>query len=136
MIPSYVWAEKKFNEFNNAIFKGRLLKPVINITDFCFCDGEFCYGSYEYALKTNWLGKITGVQNAGTITLNKSYDLTERRWEGVLLHEMVHMYVYTVLLKNPKDPHGPEFMNIANKIQAQGWNVLDETYINPKPLIS
>ena len=137
MIPSVKWIAKNFDRFNREYFGSRLEKPEFRCAPVCFAGGQECYATYDYNLDINFWGKVRRAITPGIITFSTKYSLPEAFCQGTLLHEMAHMYVYTVMLKFPKDPHGKEFQSIAGRIASDGWDVLEESVTKPpKELIN
>jgi hypothetical protein len=61
----------------------------------------------------------------GTLYLNGNYDREENDLIGTLLHEMIHMYINTVMLKYPLNPHGKDFSAFASRLNQDGWNIME-----------
>ena len=125
MVPTIPWVRSKFDTYNKKYFGGRLPTPEFKI---CPLGGE--WGRYDLnARYYKGNRKIFEVKGTGTLSLTSDFDRTENAIVNTLLHEMIHEYVYLILRVYPKDEHGEEFMNIANKINADGWEVEEVTFM-------
>jgi hypothetical protein len=62
-------------------------------------------------------------EGTGTLMLNGNFSRSEKSLQETLIHEMIHMYINTVLKIYPRNPHGDEFYRIANNINRDGWNI-------------
>ena len=115
------WTEHAFDLYNEKYFQGKLSKPKIVLE----CDPRY-FGYYRpHAAFDKWSRKITRVFSPGTLYLNAKYaNRSEKQWVETLLHEMIHMYLYTVKKIYPKKDHGKEFTEMAARLNsAGGWNI-------------
>lgn len=97
--------KQNFDFFNKKYFGGQLRAPRFSVND---CP-EDLWGCYDSA--TNKL------------SLTQLYSRKEHAIQETMIHEMIHMFIITVKGVNPWFEHGPMFYSIANKINADGWNI-------------
>lgn len=119
------WMIQAFDYYNTKYFGGQLARPnLIAAQDCRDGNGSECWGHFDFAAnmdrRTRKLYNIQG----GTLYLWTKYDRKEISFITTLLHEMIHDYIYTIEQIYPKQEHGPEFMALANKINAsEGTNI-------------
>lgn len=118
MKPTLEWMKMKFEYFNKKYFGNKLETPRFSLE----CRKGH-WGYYSANNPYNVLTRNVELKDLGTIHLNGSVSRTESDLIGTLLHEMIHMYIMTVLKKYPKNQHGKEFVSIANVINKDGWNI-------------
>ena len=111
MIATIPYIEKKFEEFNQQMFAGKLPKIPIVLSDAksfigqCVCkkrrgkDGKVEY--YDFKLR-----------------INTRLDLPEKEVEDTLIHEMIHYYIGVNRLEDMSS-HGPLFVHIMNTINER-----------------
>lgn len=128
MVPTIPWMRDKFAAFNSQYFGGRLPTPELAVEPLNQEWGKYDVEAYFY--KNN--RKIFRVDNNGKITLTSSFDRDEDAIIATLLHEMIHEYVYLILRVYPENPHGQEFMSIANQMIADGWDIEEVTFRTDK----
>lgn len=59
-----------------------------------------------------------------TIKVTKYYDLPEREYQNVLLHEMIHYYIAYQRIKDTS-AHGQVFRAMMNELNSRhGWNIM------------
>ena len=109
MKVSIDFLKRNFDRFNKEIFKDQL--PPITLA-ICNTRGKMGYFLTE-TLKDRRTG-ISSVQSL-SIRLSSCFDLPEEEWEDVLIHEMMHYYIYTKNLKD-SSPHGVLFKKLMNGI--------------------
>lgn len=105
--------EKRFNEYNQLYFKGELGKCLIS---YLYIDG---FGKYTYNPKVK--GSIKS-----RIIISKSVTWTEEALRDTLIHEMIHMYVRTVIGKRIDGllGHGCAFKKECRRIKKNfGINI-------------
>ena len=123
MIPTVQWLQQKFSVFNQKYFNGELPTPRFALKKL-----NGMWGGYDLAIDYDYkTRKIKRRKDNGTIVINSSYERTPKSWANTLLHEMAHEYVYIVMGVYPADKHGKEFMSVASKINADGWNIAAAT---------
>lgn len=90
--------------------------------------------------RVNYLGKaynsnskFPSSKDPMKIRLNFNYNMIELEWKNVLLHEMIHIWEYTM---GYKGGHGKNFQRKAKEINKYGWgittcykNILEEAAI-------
>jgi len=125
MVPTEEWVEENFFKYNRIYFNGELPTPRIIVSEDCTYNGEDCFGYYSlFGCRFDKINrKIISLRNNGTLCISSKYDRPEKDIIGTLLHEMIHVYVNLCLLVYPKNPHGKEFTKMANKINADGWDI-------------
>lgn len=119
MIPTVPWLREKFTEYNAKYFGNKLPVPQFRIERM-----SDRFGNYFLDARFNKSNRrIFNVNGTGVLTLTSQFDRPERSVTNTLLHEMTHEYVYLVMGICPQDRHGREFMSIANRINADGWQI-------------
>lgn len=132
MVPTIEWMNKYFNLFNKKYFGNKLRKPKLIIG----CPNGY-WGYLEYNLEYNRVTRsITNVTGIPKLMLTDKYDRDEKDVANTMLHEMVHLYIYSILKKYPFQQHGTIFQTIASKLNSEGWNITEENEIKPtdKPI--
>lgn len=104
-------------------FEGKLIEPT-----FAVGRSRTRLGSLSWKVRSRHL---FGVKFDYTIRLSNYYDLEERDFKSVLLHEMIHLYIESQHLKDTSS-HGVIFRRIMQIINKDGWNIrvaskIDET---------
>lgn len=122
MYPTVQWLSQKFAEYNKQYFGGKIPTPQFSIERLT---GE--WGRFDVDVDYDRNRRITRAHSNGVLTVNGNYSREERSWINTLLHEMCHAYVYLVMGVLPRDPHGREFLSVANAINRYGWNIEAET---------
>ena len=123
MIPNTQWMKEKFSLYNQKYFENRLPVPEFAVERL-----NGIWGAYDLnAQFSRRSRKIVNVRGNGKITLTNARERNEKSVINTLLHEMTHEYVYLVMGIYPMDKHGKEFMSVANKINADGWNIAAAT---------
>lgn len=99
MTPTKKYLEEKFKEFNEKYFDGILppCKLILSKTD----------SGSSYNPNWNW------------IVITKDIYWTEETLELVLVHEMVHCYVHTILKKWPVFTHGRTFNRVCDMLRKK-----------------
>jgi hypothetical protein len=113
---------ENFQKFNEKYFGGELPQPQFKVAKMRDEWGRFELPGARFSKITR---KIVKRSNNGVLLLTSAYDRNENAVISTLLHEMTHEYVYLVNGVYPRNPHGEEFMSIANRINADGWNIAD-----------
>lgn len=113
MVPNPQWMASVFSVYNKKAFGGFLKTPQFSTE--CDSDEWGCYypGSGPMGITNRFTMK-----NPGTLCLNGRLKRTKEQWIGTMLHEMCHMYVYQNGMSKYKDAHGPEFWQIAEKVNS------------------
>lgn len=134
MVPTVEWMSKYFNKFNKQYFEGKLETP-----QFVVGCPYGCFGYLDYRANYNKLTrKISKVLSQPKLMLTSMYDRKQKDVLNTMLHEMIHLYIYSVLKKYPMSQHGSDFTKIANNLNSQGWNISEtnelsktDKYIDP-----
>lgn len=120
MKPTIAWMSQTFDEYNRKYFGGKLRLPNFSTR----CSNQH----WGYYMPDGTYNKVTRTfkpNGFGTLYLNGNYDREENDLIGTLLHEMIHMYINTVMLKYPLNPHGRYFTSFANRLNQDGWNIME-----------
>ena len=73
---------------------------------------------------TKWYNRLGRVEipsndiNNTTIFMSGEYDYTQRQLDSIMVHEMIHYYLY-VTGRDTRCSHGKEFMKMANEINSK-----------------
>lgn len=121
MKPTRGWMSQAFNEYNKKYFGGKLEMPYFSNQ----CDKR--YWGYYMPDGNFTVTRRFKKRGRGTIYLNGLYSREEKDWISTLLHEMTHMYINEILGEYPFNAHGKRFMEIANRINRDGWNIAECT---------
>ena len=120
----------KFTEYNNLYFGGVLPYPQFGLLHGCQTVGYFSY-LYDVPFGTSEKIEITDF-----------YDYTEKQFRDVMVHEMIHYYLYYTG-EDVKVKHGKAFKRKANEMnRAYGLNIsqyVDISSMKPRkgaPLLS
>lgn len=120
MIPNIEWCIKNFNLFNQKYFNNELLLPNFNIA--ILSNGkELGSCGYTYG-KADTRTRIIQSLGKCTITISDQYDVDEHFLQAILIHEMGHYYVNSVMGIYPRHAHGKEFEEALRKAEMDGWN--------------
>ena len=109
-----------FKHFNNCYFNNSLPQPKIKVTpshDFV----GYCSYTQSGRQRYNY-----------TITLSSCYDMSEECLDGVILHEMIHLFLFYNHIEDNGD-HGREFTKIAKRFNRDGWNI--SATVNDRSLV-
>ena len=127
MIPTVEWMSKYFDTFNKKYFGGKLNTPSFVVG----CQSGN-WGYFHYDAEYNRLTRtITKVNSIPKLMLTNKYDRRAKDVANTMLHEMIHLYIYSVLKKYPIMQHGQTFQKIANKLNADGWEISEENELKP-----
>jgi hypothetical protein len=122
MIPTEQWLSGCFADFNRKYFKNALQTPRFKVQKPCYVGGSEAFGGYYYNL-SQILGKVFRVNSPGTIVMTGAWNRSAKSIGETLLHEMIHMYIYTVLKKFPRNPHNEDFIAYVKYLNGFGWDV-------------
>ncbi len=103
--------EKKFEEFNQQMFAGKLPKPQFELRHV-----KTYLGLCVYDRRRTLSGKIQA--SNFRLRFNVRYDLTEQELEDTLIHEMIHYYIGLNQLKDTS-AHGKVFRHFMQQINKQ-----------------
>ena len=94
---------ENFRRFNNDYFEGRLKEPLFGLKN---------------------MKRLLGQCYSDKIVITSYYDLSERFFQNILLHEMIHWYIRNNSKLCELDSHGRNFTCIAARINREGgWNI-------------
>lgn len=113
------FAQQRFDQFNKQIFNSSLPCPT-----FCLANVR----SYMAQMHRTCTGRLFNKKTVYTMKLNVRYDLEERCAEDIIIHEMIHLFLW---VKNMKDTsaHGPIFRETMYRInKAYGRNITISTH--------
>lgn len=105
------YIEKKFEEFNQLMFAGRLPKIPIELSDAKTFLGV-CVSQRRRLLN----GQIEHYNFR--LRINTRIDLPEEQVEDTIIHEMIHYFIGINKLED-SSAHGPVFRSIMKQINAQ-----------------
>ena len=113
---SVQWLEQWFTVFNEQYFDSGLPLPRLALSR-----SKTRLGSMSCKRVTRLL---RGTKFSDfTIRLSNYYDLSEREFQNVLLHEMIHYSIAYTGLKDTS-PHGVVFRRMADEFNRKhGWNI-------------
>lgn len=123
--------KEKIAYFNDLCFDGALPQIPVNIIKNRRYRRIGCYCRYYFG--SVFLHNRELVSEA--FEFNQAYDgLTERDWEDVIIHEMIHQYIH---MNNIIDSgmHGREFMRIAAEINQKFGRDITAGYGKPNCFI-
>lgn len=123
MRPTIQYVKDKFDTFNNLLFDGVLPSIPVIITD-----SKSYYGVFAFKRKTNILGKSYCYDLQ--MRISRRFDLPENELEDIIIHEMIHYYIYH---KNIKDTskHGMVFVKMMDEINSKyGRNISISKTVN------
>jgi hypothetical protein len=103
--------KKNFIVFNNEYFEGKLRMPEFKVVH-TKCRLGLC----------DWK-TISGVRTNYTISISDYYMFGEKKYQNVILHEMIHLYIRQNNIKDTRAHHGQVFYSIATRINRHGWNI-------------
>lgn len=116
MIPTITYIEKKFEEFNELMFAGKLPKIPIELSD-----AKSFLGKCVYKKRKGKDGKEELYDFR--LRMNTRVDLPEQEVEDTLIHEMIHYFIGINKLEDVSS-HGPIFLHIMNTINEKyGRNI-------------
>ena len=105
------YVEKKFEEFNQLIFDGKLPKLPIELSD-----AKSFLGLCVYKKRRTLLGKV--VCYDFKLRINTRIDLDEAEVEDIIIHEMIHYYIgYNGIVDS--SAHGRVFRQLMMEINER-----------------
>lgn len=111
MIFNVPFIQNTFSRYNNLIFGGRLPRVPIRLTRAFGFVGKCVFPRYNAP---------ADVRRAKGCSMRFSicFDMTEAELEDVVIHEMIHLFIYTQAL--PQEPsHGPTFLRLMEQINRR-----------------
>ncbi|MBF1553215.1 MAG: SprT-like domain-containing protein, partial [Prevotella salivae] len=111
-----LWMEHWFAIFNKEYFDGELPLPRLALSRSRTRLGSMACKRVKRLFKSE---KFTDF----AIRLSNFYDLSEREFQNVLLHEMIHLKIAFLGMKDTA-PHGVVFRRMADELnRSYGWNI-------------
>lgn len=109
--------KEKFDYFNKQIFK-EILPPIqLKISRTRSKAGCFSFQSKKGVVGKEEISDLS-------ISISECFEFEENELEDVLIHEMIHYYIFHKGLRNVR-PHGKEFKYLMNRInQLYGRHVV------------
>lgn len=111
MIATIPYVEKKFEEFNQQIFAGKLPKLPIELSD-----AKTFLGLCVFKHRKRENGKTEYYDFK--LRINTRLDLPENEIEDVIIHEMIHYFIGYNQLEDAS-AHGPIFTHMMNEINTK-----------------
>lgn len=111
MIPDICFIQTCFERFNSQIFGGSLPLTPLKLTK-----ASSFFGKLHYRRHRNIFGKET--KSDFEIRISTSFDLPEREWEDVIIHEMLHYYIDLNGIRD-SSAHGPVFRSMMQEINEK-----------------
>lgn len=105
------YIKRKFGEFNQQIFAGRLPMPPIRLSH-----AKTFLGACVYKKRTGKDGRVEKYDFV--LRISTRMDLSEQEVEDTILHEMIHYYIGYNQLEDTS-PHGVVFRKIMAGINAK-----------------
>lgn len=105
------YIRKKFEEFNQQMFAGKLPMLPIKLSNAKTFLGMCCF-------KTRKCQNGKAEHYDFTLRMNTRIDLTEQEIEDTIIHEMIHYYILYFKLPDT-GPHGKLFQEIMNGINQK-----------------
>ncbi|NPD80626.1 sprT domain-containing protein [Prevotella sp. PINT] len=116
MVATIPYIEGKFNEYNGLIFNGEL--PAIPIK---LSKAKTSLGQLAFKRRRTWYGRT--VYSDFRLRVSTHFDLPENELEDIIIHEMIHYYIFVNRLKD-KSAHGPLFRQMMKDINTRyGRNI-------------
>ncbi|MCD8210691.1 MAG: SprT-like domain-containing protein [Prevotella sp.] len=109
-----------FEDFNKRYFSEELPLP-----NFATGKSRTRLGSLSWRVNSRLFFKST---RDYTLRVSNFYDMKEKDFKNVLLHEMIHLYIVSKGIKD-SSPHGERFISTMRRINSYGWNVQVSTKI-------
>ena len=108
MIFNVPFIQNTFSRYNNLIFGGRLPRVPIRLTRAFGFVGKCVFPRYNAPADVR-RGKGCSMR------FSICFDMTEAELEDVVIHEMIHLFIYTQAL--PQEPsHGPTFLHLMEQL--------------------
>lgn len=126
--------QQKYNLFNRLYFNNELPQIKLSFRKLKNASGlakaKFITisdaGKQYITDETKRLYYVNGnrliLKDSVSITISSTYDRNEQTFDGILIHEMIHVYAY--IYSYEKDPHGEIFINKVKEIsQKAGFEI-------------
>lgn len=108
MRPDTEYIKGKFREFNKLCFADTLPELPIRMSAGNRAMGVFIHPSRYPSVAPRGVGECH-------MRISNRYDLPERQIEDIILHEMIHYYIWYRRIEDTS-AHGPAFRRIMNEI--------------------
>ncbi len=119
------WMSHWFAKFNTDYFGGRLPRPRLTLSKSKTRLGSMSCKKRVRLFRTECCDY--------TIRLSNYYDQTERQYQNVLLHEMIHYSIAYTRLKDTS-PHGTVFRGMMENLNRKyGWEISVTTPMKTTP---
>lgn len=102
-----------------AVFNRRYFESMLSEPKFAVGKSRTRLGALSWKTHRKLL---FGVKCDYTIRLSNYYDVEERDFKNVLLHEMIHLYIESQHVKDTSS-HGVVFRRMMRTINEDGWNI-------------
>lgn len=109
-----------FSVFNERYFGNELPEP-----SFAVGNSRTRLGSMSWRTKRRIFYKSAYDY---TIRISNYFDMTEKLYKSVLLHEMIHLRIVSKRIKDTS-AHGVEFRRMMKSINSDGWDISVSTRI-------
>lgn len=103
-----------FSAFNKRYFGGGLPEPVLAVGR-----SRTRLGTMSWRTRR---GLFSRSACDYTIRISNGFDMDERHFKSVLLHEMIHLYIVSGKIKDTS-AHGVAFRRMMKSINADGWDI-------------
>lgn len=103
--------EKNFVRFNKEYFHNELDMPRFEIMHTRKLLGQ-CKWDNSHGKRINYRIRITDY-----------FDFDEKKYQNILLHEMIHLFIRQKDIKDTRRHHGQVFYDYARLINEFGWNI-------------
>lgn len=110
MIPDLTFVVTTFDRCNNLIFGGILPVPRFRMTH-----ARTFHGKLAYKWRRRFLRKEC---YDFEMRISLDFDLPEREWEDVVIHEMIHLHIAAKGIEDSSS-HGPAFRKKMMEINRQ-----------------
>lgn len=117
MSPTVDFIRGQFAAFNARYFGDSLPEPR-----FVVINARTILGQFVCSRRRGW-GVFAGRPRDFTIKISGHFDMPEKEYQNVLLHEMIHYYIAYNRIKDTS-PHGEKFRAIMKRLNEEGgWDI-------------
>lgn len=125
MLPTLPFLKSCFDSFNRQFFESSL--PPIRLT---IGNAARRLGTFTAPVRRGEAGKASPeLVSQASIRISSCYDLPETRLQDVIIHEMIHYYIWYHGIPCPR-PHGPAFIAIMKSINSRPERQISVTVNN------
>ncbi len=110
MIPDLPFLRDSFVRFNTLIFGASLPEPRFVLTSARTFRGKLSWRRSSLL----WGHRPKDFE----LRLSTLFDLPQREWEDVVIHEMIHLHIASKRLRD-SSPHGPLFREMMERINRE-----------------